>query len=245
MIFDILTLFPEMFRSPLEGSIIGKAREAGLIHVNLFNIRDYAEGKHRVTDDYPYGGGKGMIMKPEPIMRGIEAIRSGNPEVRVILMTPQGYPLRQEVVKGLAQQSHLLLICGRYEGVDERVRDVVDEEISIGDYILTGGELAALVVIDAVSRQIPGVLGDENASGDDSFSQGLLEHPQYTRPQEFAGRKVPEILLSGDHQAIEQWRRQEALRRTWKRRPDLLPKVVLSEAEHQILEEFKRSSGTD
>jgi tRNA (guanine37-N1)-methyltransferase len=245
MIFDILTLFPEMFRSPLEESIIGKARDAGVIQVNLFNIRDYAEGKHRVTDDYPYGGGKGMIMKPEPIIRGITAIQSGNPEVRVILMTPQGYPLRQEVVKRLAQQPHLLLICGRYEGVDERVRDVVDEEISIGDYVLTGGELAALVVIDAVSRQIPGVLGDKDASGDDSFSQGLLEHPQYTRPKEFAGRKVPEVLLSGDHQAIERWRRQEALRRTWERRPDLLPKAGLSEADHRILEELKGSSGTE
>jgi tRNA (guanine37-N1)-methyltransferase len=245
MIFDILTLFPEMFRSPLEESIIGKARNVGLIQVNLFNIRDYAEGKHRVTDDYPYGGGKGMIMKPEPIMRGIEAIQSDNPEARVILMTPQGYPLRQEVVKRLAQQSHLILICGRYEGVDERVRDVVDEEISIGDYVLTGGELAALVVIDAVSRQIPGVLGDEEASEDDSFSRGLLEHPQYTRPREFAGRKVPEILLSGDHQAIEQWRRQEALRRTWERRPDLLSEAAMSEDEHQILDELKGSSETD
>jgi tRNA (guanine37-N1)-methyltransferase len=245
MIFDILTLFPEMFRSPLEESIIGKARNAGLIQVNLFNIRDYAEGKHRVTDDYPYGGGKGMIMKPEPIIRGIEAIQSDNPEARVILMTPQGYPLRQEVVKRLAQQSHLILICGRYEGVDERVRDVVDEEISIGDYVLTGGELAALVVIDAVSRQIPGVLGDEEASEDDSFSRGLLEHPQYTRPREFAGRKVPEILLSGDHQAIEQWRKQEALRRTWERRPDLLSEAAMSEDEHQILDELKGSSETD
>lgn len=245
MIFDILTLFPEMFHSPLEESIIGKARDAGVIHINLFNIRDYAEGKHRVTDDYPYGGGKGMIMKPEPIIRGITAIQSGNPHVRVILMTPQGYPLKQEAVKKLAQQSHLLLICGRYEGVDERVRDVVDEEISIGDYVLTGGELAALVVIDAVSRQLPGVLGNEDASGDDSFAQGLLEHPQYTRPREFGGRKVPEVLLSGDHQAIEQWRRQEALRRTWERRPDLLPKAGLSGADRQILDELKGPSGTD
>jgi tRNA (guanine37-N1)-methyltransferase len=245
MIFDILTLFPEMFHSPLEGSIIGKAHEAGLIRVNLLNIRDYAEGKHRVTDDYPYGGGKGMIMKPEPIMRGIEAIQSGNPDARVILMTPQGYPLRQETVKRLAQQSHLILICGRYEGVDERVRDVVDEEISIGDYVLTGGELAALVIIDAVSRQIPGVLGDEEASKDDSFARGLLEHPQYTRPREFAGRKVPDVLLSGDHQAIEQWRRQEAVRRTWERRPELLSETGLSEDEHKILDALKGSSETD
>jgi tRNA (guanine37-N1)-methyltransferase len=245
MIFDILTLFPEMFHSPLEGSIIGKAREAGLIQVNLFNIRDYAEGKHRVTDDYPFGGGKGMIMKPEPIMRGIEAIQSGKQDAWVILMTPQGYPLRQEVVKRLAQQSHLILICGRYEGVDERVREVVDEEISIGDYVLTGGELAALVVIDAIARQIPGVLGNEEASEDDSFSRGLLEHPQYTRPREFAGKTVPEILLSGDHQAIEQWRRQEGLRRTWERRPDLLSKAGLSEDEHKILDALKKSSGTE
>ena len=245
MIFDILTLFPEMFRSPLKESIIGKAREAGLITVNLFNIRDYAEGKHRVTDDYPYGGGKGMIMKPEPIIRGIEAIQSSNPKARVILMTPQGYLLRQEVVKRLAQQSHLILVCGRYEGVDERVRDIVDEEISIGDYVLTGGELAALVVIDAVSRLIPKVLGDEGASEDDSFSQGLLEYPQYTRPREFAGREVPEILLSGDHQAIERWRRQESLRRTEKRRPDLLAQAGLSEEDHKILDELKRSSGKD
>jgi tRNA (guanine37-N1)-methyltransferase len=186
-----------------------------------------------------------MIMKPEPIMRGIEAIQSGNPEARVILMTPQGYPLRHEMVKRLAQQSHLILICGRYEGVDERVRDIVDEEISIGDYVLTGGELAALVVIDAIARQIPGVLGDEEASEDDSFSRGLLEHPQYTRPRELAGRKVPDVLLSGDHQAIEQWRRQEAVRRTWERRPDLLSEAGLSEEEHKILDELKGSSETD
>ena len=245
MIFDILTLFPEMFRSPLEESIIGKAREAGLITVNLFNIRDYAEGKHRVTDDYPYGGGKGMIMKPEPIIRGIKAIQSGNSETWIVLMTPQGYPLRQDVVKRLAQQSHLVLICGRYEGMDERVRDVADEEISIGDYVLTGGELAALVVIDAVSRMIPGVLGDAGASEDDSFSRGLLEYPQYTRPREFAGKKVPKVLLSGNHQAIERWRRLEALRRTWERRPDLLSQAGLSEEDHKILDELKVSSGTD
>jgi tRNA (guanine37-N1)-methyltransferase len=245
MIFDILTLFPEMLRSPFEGSIIGKAREAGLIQVNLYNIRDYAEGKHRVTDDYPYGGGKGMIMKPEPIMRGIKAIQSDNPEARTILMTPQGYLLRQKVAKKLAQQSHLILICGRYEGVDERVRDVVDEEISIGDYVLSGGESAALVIVDTVSRLIPGVLGNEGASEDDSFSQGLLEYPQYTRPREFAGKEVPEILLSGDHQAIERWRRQEALRRTWERRPDLLSQAGLSKEDHKILDKLKGSSGTD
>ncbi|MBW2039853.1 MAG: tRNA (guanosine(37)-N1)-methyltransferase TrmD [Deltaproteobacteria bacterium] len=239
MIFDILTLFPEMFYSPLKHSIIGKAREEGLINVNLINIRDYAEGKHWVTDDYPYGGGKGMIMKPEPIIRAVEAIRPEDPGARVILMTPQGIPLKQEVVKRLAQLSHLVLICGRYEGVDERVRGFADEEISIGDYVLTGGELAALVLIDVVSRLIPGVLGDKGAPEDDSFSQGLLEYPQYTRPREFEGRKVTEILLSGDHRAIERWRRREALRRTWERRPDLLARAELSEEDLKILEELK------
>jgi tRNA (guanine37-N1)-methyltransferase len=245
MIFDILTLFPEMLLSPLEGSIIGKAREGGLVTINLFNIRDYAEGKHRVTDDYPYGGGKGMIMKPEPIIRGVEARQSSKPQARVILMTPQGVPLRQEMVKRLGHHARLIIICGRYEGVDERVRAVVDEEISIGDYVLTGGELAALVLVDAVARMIPGVLGDEGASEDDSFSKGLLEYPQYTRPREFAGREVPEVLISGDHQAIEQWRRAEALRRTRKRRPDLISRARLSDEDQRILEKLKGTSGTD
>jgi len=245
MIFDILTLFPDMFRSPLEGSILGKAREEGLITVNLYNIRDYAEGRHRVTDDEPYGGGTGMIMKPEPIIRGIRAIRSGHPEARVILMTPQGALLSQEVVRRLAHLSHICLVCGRYEGVDERVRAVVDEEISIGDYVLSGGEAAALVMIETVSRLIPGVLGDEGASEDDSFSRGLLEYPQYTRPRSFEGRDVPEILLSGDHQAIEQWRRREALRRTWERRPDLLARADLSDEDQEILDELRGSSGAE
>lgn len=245
MIFDILTLFPEMFRSPLEGSIIGKAREEGKITINLFNIRDYAEGKHRVTDDYPYGGGKGMIMKPEPIIRGIEAIQAGDSQARVVLMTPQGTPLRQEVVKRLARLAHLVLICGRYEGIDERVREVVDEEISIGDYILTGGELAALVLVDAVARLIPGVLGNEGAGEDDSFSKGLLEYPQYTRPRKFAGREVPEVLLSGNHQTIERWRRKEALRRTWERRPDLISRAGLSDEDQRILAKLKGSPGND
>jgi tRNA (guanine37-N1)-methyltransferase len=245
MIFDILTLFPDMFRSPLEGSILGKAREEGLITINLFNIRDYAHGRHRVTDDEPYGGGGGMIMKPEPIIRGITAIRSAHPETRVILMTPQGAPLRQETVKRLTHLSHLCLVCGRYEGVDERVRAVVDEEISIGDYVLSGGEVAALVMIEAVSRLIPGILGDEGAGEDDSFSRGLLEYPQYTRPRVFEEKGVPEVLLSGDHQAIEQWRRREALRRTWERRPDLLARAELSDEDQEILDELRGSSGAE
>jgi tRNA (guanine37-N1)-methyltransferase len=243
MIFDILTLFPEMFLSPLEGSIIGKARAEGLITVNLINIRDYAEGKHRVTDDYPYGGGKGMIMKPEPIIKGIKAIRSHHPAAWVCLMTPQGTPLQQERAKRLAEQPHIALVCGRYEGVDERVLDFVDEEVSLGDYILTGGELAALVVVDAIARLIPGVLGDEGSSEEDSFSRGLLEYPQYTRPREYEGREVPEVLLSGDHQTIEQWRRREALRRTWQRRPELLSQTGLSKEDREFLDELKGSSG--
>jgi tRNA (guanine37-N1)-methyltransferase len=243
MIFDILTLFPEMFLSPLDESIIGKAREEGLITVNLVNIRDYAQERHRVTDDYPYGGGKGMIMKPEPIIRGIKAVRSQNKESRVILMTPQGSPLRQETAKRLARLSNICLVCGRYEGVDERVRDFVDEEISLGDYVLTGGELAALVMIDAIARLIPGVLGDAGSSEEDSFSRGLLEYPQYTRPRDFEGREVPEILLSGDHQAIAQWRRREALRRTWERRPDLLAEAELSREDQKILDELKGTTG--
>jgi tRNA (guanine37-N1)-methyltransferase len=243
MIFDILTLFPEMFLSPLEGSIIGKARAEGLITVNLINIRDYAEGKHRVTDDYPYGGGKGMIMKPEPIIKGIKAIRSHHQAAWVCLMTPQGTPLQQERAKRLAEQPHIALVCGRYEGVDERVLDFVDEEVSLGDYILTGGELAALVVVDAIARLIPGVLGDEGSSEEDSFSRGLLEYPQYTRPREYEGREVPEVLLSGDHQTIEQWRRREALRRTWQRRPELLSQTGLSQEDQKFLDELKGSSG--
>ena len=243
MIFDILTLFPEMFLSPLEGSIIGKARAEGLIAVNLVNIRDYAEGKHRVTDDSPYGGGRGMIMKLEPLIKGITAVRSKQPAAWVLLMTPQGTPLRHEIVERLARKPRLALVCGRYEGVDERVRDRVDEEISLGDYILTGGELAALVVVDAIARLIPGVLGDQGSSEEDSFSQGLLEYPQYTRPREYEGREVPEVLLSGDHQTIEQWRRREALRRTWQRRPELLAQARLSQEDREFLDGLKGSSG--
>lgn len=239
MIFDILTLFPEIFRSPLQESILGKARAAGHIKVNLFNIRDFAEGRQRVTDDYPYGGGKGMIMKPEPIIKGVMAIKGDDRFARVILLTPQGVPLQQDMVRRLASYPRIIMICGRYEGVDERVRTVVDEEISIGDYILTGGELAALVLIDAISRLIPGVLGCGGAVDDDSFSHGLLEYPQYTRPREFAGYKVPDILLSGDHEAIQRWRRQEALRRTWQRRPDLIARAHLSEQDKIFLAEIK------
>lgn len=236
MTFHVLTLFPEIFSSPLKCSILGKARERGVVQVEVINIRDYAEGRHRVTDDYPYGGGKGMIMKPEPIVRAIRALLEADPKTWVVLMTPQGVPFDQRAAKRLASFGHIALVCGRYEGVDERVRSFVNEELSIGDYVLSGGEFAALVVIDAVSRLVPGVLGDAEAPEEDSFSEGLLEYPQYTRPPEFEGKRVPEVLLSGNHGRIRGWRRRQALLRTWQRRPDLLQEAALGEDERRYLE---------
>ncbi len=239
MRFDILTLFPRMFASPLEESILARAIERGLVHIQTINLRDFALDKHQVVDDTPYGGGQGMVMKVEPIARAIEWIKSQDPLAWTIYLTPQGKPLNQEILQQLSQRSHLILICGRYEGVDERVRDLyVDEEISIGDYVLTGGELAAMVVIDAVSRLLPGVLGSGRSAKEDSFFNSLLEYPQYTRPSVFKGVSVPEVLLSGNHEAISRWRRKEALRRTALRRPDLLSKANLSEEEKEILREI-------
>ncbi len=239
MKFDILTLFPGMFVSPLEESILARAIEKGLIHIRTINLRDFALDKHQVVDDTPYGGGQGMVMKVEPIARAIEWIKSQDPMAWTIYLTPQGKPLNQEILQPLSQRSHLILLCGRYEGVDERVRDLyVDEEISIGDYVLTGGELAAMVVIDAVSRLLPGVLGSDRSAKEDSFFNSLLEYPQYTRPSVFKGVSVPEVLLSGNHEAISRWRRKEALRRTSRRRPDLLSKAKLSEKDKKLLEEI-------
>jgi tRNA (guanine37-N1)-methyltransferase len=241
MRFDILTLFPEMFSSPFQESIMAKAIEKGLIEVRTINIRDFALDKHRIVDDAPYGGGQGMVMKVEPIARAIEQVKSEDPSVRTIYLTPEGKPLNQEMARQLSSRSHLILLCGRYEGVDERVREFfVDEEISIGDYVLTGGELAAMVLIDAVSRLLPGVLGSDRSAEEDSFFGSLLEYPQYTRPASFRGYEVPEVLLSGNHQAISLWRRKEALRRTWMRRPDLLSKASLSEEDKKILEEISK-----
>lgn len=241
MRFDILTLFPRMFVSPLEESILARAIEKGLIHIRTINLRDFALDKHQVVDDTPYGGGQGMVMKVEPIARAIEWIKSQDPLAWTIYLTPQGKPLNQEILRQLSLRSHLILLCGRYEGVDERVRDLyVDEEISIGDYVLTGGELAALVVVDAVSRLLPGVLGSDRSAKEDSFFDSLLEYPQYTRPSEFRGILVPEVLLSGNHEAISRWRRKEALRRTALRRPDLLSKANLSEEDKKLLEEVFR-----
>jgi tRNA (guanine37-N1)-methyltransferase len=218
---EVLTLFPRMVEAPLEESILGKARAAGLLRVTVTDIRDFAEGKHRVTDDVPYGGGAGMVMKPEPLVAAIEKARERNPKARAILMSPQGRKLDQKAVQELPDD--LILVCGRYEGVDERVLEWIDDEISLGDFVLTGGELAALALVDAKARLVPGVLGNDQSTKSESFGgEGLLEGPQYTRPPEFRGRKVPEILLSGDHARIAAWRREQAVQRTRERRPDLL-----------------------
>jgi tRNA (guanine37-N1)-methyltransferase len=220
---EVLTLFPRMIAAPLEESILGKAREKGLLRVQVTDIRDFADGKHRVTDDIPYGGGAGMVMKPEPLVAAIEAARRRQPDARVILLSPQGPRFEQRKAHQLAEGGPLILVCGRYEGVDERVLRWVDEELSLGDFVLTGGEVAALAVIDAMARLAPGVLGNALSAHDESFSgEGLLEGPQYTRPPEFRGMRVPEILLSGDHKKIAQWRQEQAVARTRERRPDLL-----------------------
>ncbi len=244
MRFEILTLFPNMFSSPLRESILGKAIERGLIQIQTINIRDFASDKHQVVDDTPYGGGQGMVMKVEPVAQAIESVKSKNPPVWTVYLTPQGTPFNQDIARRLSAQRHLILLCGRYEGVDERIRALfIDEEISIGDYVLTGGELAAMVVIDAVSRFIPDVLGSDRSAQEDSFFNSLLEYPQYTRPFDFRGQRVPEVLLSGNHSAISLWRRKEALRRTWVRRPDLLAKADLSEEDKKLLDEITGSKG--
>jgi tRNA (guanine37-N1)-methyltransferase len=220
--FTIITLFPEMFGDPFNASMLKRARERGLITIEARNLRDFCTDKHRVTDDLAYGGGGGMVMKPEPLVAAIEAIRAGHPDSRTVLMTPQGKRFTQKDAVRLAGCAALTLVCGHYEGVDERVRCFVDEELSIGDYILTGGELAAMVVIDAVSRHVPGVIGDGSALSEESFTRPMLEAPHYTRPRDFRGFSVPEVLVSGNHAEIEQWRREQALKRTAERRPDLL-----------------------
>ncbi len=241
MKFNVLTLFPNMFSSPLQESILGKAVEKGLIQIQTVNIRNFALDKHQVVDDAPYGGGQGMVMKVEPIARAIESVKSQDRSAWTIYLTPQGKPLDQDLARRLSTRPHLVLLCGRYEGVDERAKEFIDEEISIGDYVLTGGELAAMVLIDAVSRFIPGVLGSDRSAEDDSFFNSLLEYPQYTRPVDFRGRRVPEVLLSGNHSAISLWRRQEAIKRTSSRRPDLLAKASLTDEEKGLLEEALHS----
>ena len=220
---EVLTLFPRMIAAPLEESILAKARGKGLLGVQVTDIREFAEGRHRVTDDVPYGGGAGMVMKPEPLVAAIEAARARQPSARVVLLSPQGARFDQRKARDLAALASLILVCGRYEGVDERVLRWVDEEMSLGDFILNGGEVAALAVIEAIARLVPGVLGNELSAHADSFSgEGLLEGPQYTRPPEFRGLRVPDVLLSGDHGKIAEWRREQAVARTRDRRPDLL-----------------------
>jgi tRNA (guanine37-N1)-methyltransferase len=237
MRIDVFTLFPAMFDGPLTESILKRAQENGLLDIRLHNIRDYATDKHQVTDEPPYGGGGGMVMKVEPIVSAVESVLGeALADTPVILTTPQGRVFNQAMAKELAQYPRLAFICGRYEGVDERVRIlVVTDEISIGDYVLTGGELPAMVMIDAIARYIPGVLGARWAAEEDSHATGLLEYPHYTRPPSFRGLEVPAPLLSGDHAGIERWRRQEAIRRTWLRRPDLLLKATLTEPEKYLL----------
>jgi tRNA (guanine37-N1)-methyltransferase len=236
MRIEILTLFPEMFPGYLNSSILQRAQDAGLLQVDLHNIRDFARDKHRVTDEPPYGGGGGMVLKPEPLFAAVEAVQDSKNLTPVILLTPQGRSLTQHVVQELAGKERLILLCGRYEGVDERVRQhLVTDEISIGDYVLTGGELAAMVVVDAVARLIPGVLGAEGAADHDSYATGILEGPHFTRPEQFRGWSVPDVLRSGHQANIRRWRRQQALRWTWQRRPDLLLTAKLSEEDKQFL----------
>jgi tRNA (guanine37-N1)-methyltransferase len=245
--FEVFSLFPQVFEPYLETSILQRARQHGLVEVHLHNIRDWTTDRHHVTDDMPYGGGGGMVMKPGPIFAAVENVLGAPPTCPVVLMTPQGRVFNQKIAQELAGLSALALICGRYEGVDERVRQhLVTDEISIGDYVLSGGELAALILIDAVTRLIPGVLGDPDGAWDDSHAMGLLEYPHYTRPPEFRGWEVPEILLSGDHGRIARWRREQALLRTWQRRPDLLDTAPLTQEDRNFLSSlgFKSSYGT-
>ena len=236
MRFDVFTLFPEVFEPYLQSSILQRASQRGLAEVQLHNIRDWASDRHHITDDEPYGGGGGMVMKPAPVFAAVEGVLGAPPACPVILLTPQGRTFTQALAKELSRQPHLALICGRYEGIDERIRQyLVIDEISIGDYVLTGGELPAMVLIDAVTRLLPGALGDPDGAWDDSHASGLLEYPHYTRPAEFRGWRVPEVLLSGDHARLARWRREQALLRTWRRRPDLLATAPLSDADREFL----------
>lgn len=240
MRIDVVTLFGELFDAPLRTSIIGRAAEQGLVTFGLHDPREHGLGRHRSVDDYPYGGGAGMVMRPEPLVATIEPLRAAG--ATVILLDPAGERLTDALARTLATEEHLALVCGRYEGIDERVRTVVDREISIGDYVLTGGELPALVVIDAVVRLLPGAIAAESHAGD-SFATGLLEHPQYTRPERFGDLEVPPVLLSGHHGEVARWRRREALRRTLERRPDLLADAPLTDADRAVLDELSREGG--
>jgi tRNA (guanine37-N1)-methyltransferase len=242
--FDVLTLFPGILAGPLNESILKRAQEKGHLSVRCWNIRDFADDKHRTVDDSPYGGEAGMVLKPEPVFKAIEAVKSGSPgdEVLTVLLSPQGRLFdHREAERMSREKRRVILLCGHYEAIDERVKDaLVDEELSIGDYVLTGGEIAALVVIDAATRLVPGVLGDEESAYRDSFSDGLLDHPHYTRPAEYRGRRVPDVLLSGNHEAIWKWRRRESLRATLLKRPALLETAELTKEDGRVLEELRK-----
>jgi tRNA (guanine37-N1)-methyltransferase len=235
MRFDVLTIFPNLLVSPLEEGIIKRAQVSGAVEIFTHNIRDYALGKHAMTDDRPFGGGEGMVMKPEPIVSALRQLKEDHPGGNVIFLTPQGRPYSQQLACELAEKDHLVLLCGRYEGIDARVEHYIDDEISIGDYVLTGGELAALILIDSVTRLLPGVLGCSDSAECDTFSRGLLKFPQYTRPRQFEGAEVPAILLSGDHKSIAEWRLFESVKRTKERRPDLLQSVRFTAQEQKVL----------
>jgi len=240
MRFDVFTLFPEVFQPYLQTSILERAAQADLIEVNLHNIRDWATDRHHTTDDAPYGGGGGMVMKPEPVFSAVEAILGLPPACPLILLTPQGRTFNQKIAQQLSAAPHLALLCGHYEGIDERIRQhLVTDQISIGDYVLTGGELPALCLIDAVTRLLPGALGDPDGALDDSHASGLLEYPHYTRPVDFRSWRVPDVLLSGNHAEIARWRRQQALARTWLSRPDLLERAELTPADRQYLADLE------
>ncbi|WP_449260450.1 tRNA (guanosine(37)-N1)-methyltransferase TrmD [Enterococcus casseliflavus] len=240
MRIDVLTLFPRMFEGPLGESIIGKAREKGLLEINVSNFRDYSDNKHQTVDDYPYGGGAGMLLKVQPVYDNIKAIEEATPETkkRVILLDPAGKLFDQKMAEEFSTEEHLVFICGHYEGYDERIRSLVTDEVSLGDYVLTGGELGAMVMIDATVRLLPEVLGNQTSAQTDSHSTGLLEHPQYTRPAEFKGMKVPEVLMNGNHKLIEQWQLKESLRRTYQRRPDMLETYPLTAEMQKLLKEI-------
>ena len=238
MIFDVITIFPSMFDGPMSTSILGLARERGLLEVRCHDVREWTHDRHRSTDDEPYGGGPGMVMKAEPLLESLDAVQAMEDEpALVVFLTPGGVPFSQQLALDLAAEERIVLVCGRYEGFDERALSRADLELSIGDYVLTGGELAAMVVIDAVSRHVVGVLGDDESSADESFAEGLLEYPQYTRPRQLHGMDVPEVLLSGDHARIAAWRHEQALRKTARVRPDLLAKVSLSLQDQTVVRE--------
>jgi tRNA (guanine37-N1)-methyltransferase len=243
--FHVLTLFPGMFEGPFSESIIARARRNGLVEISVYGLRDYAHDRHRTVDDYPFGGGGGMVMKPEPLFEGVESVRataSVGEDAPTVLLSPQGRTLTQSIVEELAGYREMLLVCGRYEGVDERVtKHLATDEISVGDYVLGGGELAAMIVIEAVCRLIPGVVGSIESVQDDSFTTGLLQHPQYTRPDDFRGWRVPDVLTSGNHADVDRWRREESLRRTYERRPELLDSAELSDDDRGFLKGLRET----